>query len=196
MKLLRNASIAILVLGATAVQAYGDCNCSAAKVKNGWCKDCKVGYFTGVKIKSADLFHALKGHTVEQDAIKCESCKKAYSSDSVCTHCKVGFAGKRSYHSWVAHRLSMGEGKSPSKMTCSTCKEAALEPGWCDPCKHGLVGYRAFSDKKAFAQAVEARAVLVSAASNKCPTCAIAMITDGKCAACKVEYKDGKKLEG
>ncbi len=193
MRLLRNTSITILVLGIAAVQAYGECNCDVAKVKSGWCKDCKVGYFAGVKIKSEKLFEALDGKEVDEDAIKCGSCKKAYSSDGVCTHCRVGFANKKVYHSWVAQRLVIGEAKDLSKITCPGCRESAEKFGWCKTCKLGMVGNRAFGDEKEFERAVRARAVLLSAVGNKCPTCAVAMVTDGKCAACKVEYKDGKK---
>jgi len=30
--------------------------------------------------------------------------------------------------------------------------------------------------------------------AEKCEACAVAMVTDGNCAACKVSFKDGKKV--
>ncbi len=66
----------------------------------------------------------------------------------------------------------------------------------CDNCKVGMVGCFAFKDKKAYDGAAKARVIVVQAlkAAEKCEGCAIAMVTDAKCDACKIAYKDGKKV--
>ena len=132
--------------------------------------------------------------TVDLDALKCASCKTAFQSDGACAHCSVGFADKKVYHSGVAYRLVKGETKDLSDIGRPTCRKSAEKPGWCGCCKVGMVGSIAFEDEKESEQAAEAREVLLSAAANKCEACAVALVTNGKCDVCKVEYKDGKKL--
>ena len=194
MRHVRIVSLSLLLCAVAGAQVYGECKCGTAKVENEWCSDCGVGYFAGVKLKSQDVLEALKGRTVEGGEIKCGACKTAYASDGVCTHCSVVFADKKVYHSSVAHRLAKGKAKDVEGIACPSCSRNAAGSGWCDTCKVGMVGNLAFKDKKEFEQAAEARKTLLAAAGSKCEKCAVARVTDGKCDACKVEYKHCKKL--
>lgn len=187
---------AVCVVLAVASHAYAQqCTCSTAKVQNGWCGDCKVGYVDAVKVKSHALFDALAGAEVKADEIKCASCKKAHASAGYCPDCRVGYVGKKKYTSRVAYVLAKGERMDPAGITCDGCKKNAADHGWCDSCKVGMVGNVAFKDKKAYDEAVEARRILTAAAESKCEKCAVAMVTDGECQECKVAYKDGKKTK-
>ena len=55
------------------------CRCAPAKLHNGWCRPCAVGYVAGVKIKSHLLFEDLDahGHQFDPAMIECESCHQA-----------------------------------------------------------------------------------------------------------------------
>ena len=187
------AALTSLFALAVTASVHGDCTCAVAKVKNGWCRDCKVGYFDGVKLKHEKLLSALKGRAVDIRALKCESCRKALASDGFCKECNAGFVNKARYTSWVAYRLARGETRDTSKITCSSCQSNAKDSGWCDSCKLGMVGPRAFEDKVGFKWAERARAVLVSAASADCEQCAVAMVSNGRCDACNTQFKGGKK---
>jgi hypothetical protein len=85
-----------------------------------------------------------------------------------------------------------------AKIECPGCQKAAKDHGWCDHCKAGLVGNHKYTDKKVYEEAAAAKVVLVKAteASKKCVPCAVAMVTDGTCAECKITYKDGKPVKG
>ena len=54
---------------------------------------------------------------------------------------------------------------------------------------------RVFKDKDAYNEGIKARETVRLAAktAKKCEPCAVAMVTDGSCAMCKVSFKDGKK---
>ena len=51
------------------------CTCALAKIDNGWCNKCEVGYVAGVTINSQMLFEALDahGHEIGPDGIQCPS---------------------------------------------------------------------------------------------------------------------------
>jgi hypothetical protein len=208
--------IAMLVFGATTYA--GDCSCTTAKTVDGWCQDCKVGYFAGVKIQSKKLYDALEGQPVADTAsIKCPACKAAIQTDGRCDHCQAGFAHKTKYSSKVAYRLARGKAMGAGGLTCSGdaakctgretkcgggatkcsgCAGQLADRGWCEGCKIGLVGNRVFKDKATYDEAVQARETLKTAAktAEKCEACAVAMVTDGGCTTCKVSFKDGKKM--
>jgi hypothetical protein len=188
--------VAIVIL-ATGTMAYADCTCRTARVANGWCQDCKVGYVDGVKISSKKLYEALEGKSfTTASEMKCKGCKEAFAKDGVCEHCHIGFANKSAYRAMPAYCLARGEAKDPAEMKCPQCKAYVADHGWCDHCNVGMVGNRAFKDKEAYAEAVKAREVLLAAvkAATKCETCAVAMVTDGTCASCKISFEDGKPV--
>ena len=184
-------TIVVVLVGCSA--ALAECTCGIAKVENGWCDDCKVGYVAGVKIKSDALFKSLEGHEVDDAKIKCPSCKKAHEAGGLCESCKTGFADGKAYHSWVAYRLASGKFKRVADIKCLGCRKATKESGWCDGCGVGYVAHRKYAGKKDYEQAVQAQKVLRLAAASKCETCALAMVSDGECAQCKVKYANGEE---
>lgn len=194
MRGIRNLSAVYIVVGFVCA-AYADCTCAAAKVENGWCGDCKLGYFATVQVKAKKLFEALAGHAADDHEITCDACKKAMKSDGYCQACNIGFVGKKHYHSKVAYALAKGESMDPAKIACEGCRKAAEDHGWCEACKAGMVGNVAFKERADYDKAVEARKILVAASKSKCEACAVAMVADGECTECKVAYKDGKKVE-
>lgn len=197
---MRNALfVSVIAIASVAMSspAYADCKCKLAKAENGWCGDCNVGYVAGVKIPSKKLYDAVAGKPIaDASKIKCQSCRVAFEKDGACSHCGVAFADNKKYKSAVGQRLAAGKARNPAAMKCSQCRVAAKDHGWCDHCQAGQVGHFRFKDKKAYDQAVEARKRLREAVklAKKCETCAVAMVTDGTCATCKVTFKDGKKM--
>jgi hypothetical protein len=191
--------VALVVMASAAVA--GDCSCTADKAANGWCGECKVGHVSGVKLTSEKLYAALQGEKVDAESIKCPGCKSAFAKHEVCEGCKVHFAGDQGYKSPVAYHLARGKviDKAAADMKCEGCKKAAeAGHGWCEDCKAGMVANRAYKNKKNYEQAVEAQTILAKAneAAGRCDTCAVAMVTDGKCEACSVNFKGGKKSDG
>lgn len=186
------AAALILAMSSNAL-AQSPC-CSKSKLTDASC--CGNSYFDGVSFKSVKLHKALTGKTVKASYIKCDSCKKAHKSDGTCDNCNLNFADGKSYKSKVAYTLAKGKAIDTSKIKCEICQKAAKnDQGWCESCNKGLVGNKVYKDKKEFKAAGEARIVLAKAVetSKKCETCAVAMVTDGTCDACKVSFKDGKK---
>ncbi len=186
------AAALILAMSSSALAQY-KC-CTKSKLTDAAC--CGNSYFDGVSFKSAKLHKALTGKTVKASYIKCGSCKEALKSDGTCDHCKVNFTGGKSYSSKVAYTLAKGKAIDTSKIECKSCAKAAKkDSGWCDGCKVGLVGNKLYKNAKDYKAATKARMVLAKAVetSKKCETCAVAMVTDGTCDACKVSFKDGKK---
>jgi hypothetical protein len=175
-------------------QAGGEC-CDKAKAANGWCGDCKVGFISGVEMKSRMLYDTLAGAPAPAD-IKCEGCKKAAASNGSCDACGVAFANKRMYKSVFGHAIAMGSYADPKSVKCEGCKKALTgSGGWCDECKAGAVGGYVYKDRKSYDAAVKAREVVVAAAATKCEGCATAMASNGPCKVCNITYADGKKLE-
>ncbi len=192
----RLAVAGLIAACASLVWAEEDC-CKELSAKNGWCGQCKHGYFNGVEIKSQKLHESLRGEAVKADAIKCPDCVKALASGGMCSHCNVGFAHQQKFASPVAYHLMSGQHVNAADIKCDGCKKASADHGWCEPCKAGLVGCEKFTDKAAYERAVKAREILVNAnsAAAKCDGCAVAMVRDGKCEGCKVAFKDGKPVK-
>ena len=63
----------------------------------------------------------------------------------------------------------------------------------CKKCKAGFVAGRMFTEEKAYSLALAAWKTLKKAASAamQCEQCAVALVTDGTCARCKVNFKNG-----
>ena len=176
--------------------ATPDCACATARVDNGWCAACKVGYVAGFRIPSHALFEALDahGHDINPASIKCESCKKALETDGFCEKCRMGFLRGKAYVSRLNYHLAHGKIRNPADIKCGTCKANTAKYGWCDVCKVGMVGHVALADKRHYEPAAREAEILVRAIAlaEKCELCAAAMVLDGKCPRCKIEYKDGQ----
>lgn len=188
---------------AVPVSAGGDdCQCKAIKASGqGWCDACGGGVMFGVPIKSAKLYKSLEGAKVkDQSKVTCSGCKTALKDNGSCSHCRVAFNDGKVYHAVVSHTLSKGAKADAKGIKCPACVKTLKEgkDNFCAACDGGFVGGLAFHGKKLFDQAKEAMGVLKVAAKSAsgCEACAVAMVTDGKCDKCKVQFKAGKKVEG
>jgi len=185
------ASVMALLLAAPAL---AECTCKTNKTAGGWCTDCKLGYVSGVQVKSQKLYDALQGQAVNEAELKCPSCKTAFAKNDACSACKVSYADRKSFKSPFAATLASGKAVKADDIKCATCKGNVDKQGWCDSCKAGIVHGRQFTDKAAYEKAVKAHEVLVESTKqlSHCEQCAIAMATNGTCNQCKETYKDGK----
>ena len=190
--------VAIVLFAGASLALAGDCVCKAAKSDNGWCKDCSVGYVSGVKLESQKLYAALEGMEVKKDDVKCAGCKTAMAAgNGECSACHLMFENGVAYKSAVAADLAAGKHmtQSADDIKCAGCKKAALAGhGWCDHCNGGIVGHQWMTEKDQYEAAVAAHGTLVKAskAAGKCEGCAIAMVTDGTCEHCNVSFKNGE----
>jgi hypothetical protein len=170
------------------------CKDIAAKGE-GFCTSCNEGAAFGVKMSSKKLYDAVAGQTVEVDKVTCEGCKKALAENGVCETCKAGAADGKVYSSMAAYRLAKGKPVAADKeISCEACAKAAKGHGYCDSCGAGFVANRTYTDKESYQAALTAHETLTRAslAAKKCEGCAVAMVKDGECEACKIQFKDGK----
>ncbi len=187
--------MAVAVLGLALPALAETCpGCSNVADKGeGWC--CGKGMAYGVKIPNRALYDTVIGKEVKADQIKCPGCKTAAESDGVCTHCNVGVANGKAFPSMVAYRLAKGKPLTADQAGhCAKCKVAWEGNGRCETCNAGFVGQRVYKDQQDYEEALAAHKTLTKAAkvATKCPGCALGMVTDGTCKACKVSFKDGK----
>ncbi|MHC5008247.1 MAG: hypothetical protein ACYTGF_12900 [Planctomycetota bacterium] len=197
-------ALALSCFAAAPIEA--DCTCAAARLKNGWCEPCRVGYVASVEVRSRMLFETLDahGHEINPGSIECRSCQAALEIDGFCEECRWGFVDKKLYFSRLTYFLARGEVRDVSKLTCRTCTINAgktklpLDPNrWCDQCKVGMVGNTAYKDRKEFdAASRELRRLLQSIrAAGACEYCGVTLFMDSTCPECNITYKGGKKVE-
>jgi hypothetical protein len=81
------------------------------------------------------------------------------------------------------------------EMKCDGCAKAAeAGQGFCEHCSGGIVAGRYFQGRDSYDQAVTALVVIEKASKAHCEECAVALLTDGKCEHCNVQYKHGEKI--
>ena len=198
--------IPLMVVGVVLGLALGDdertrddCSCARAKLENGWCDACDVGYVAAMKIESAMLFEALDahGHDIDPQSIKCRWCTTAVESDGFCDSCSRGFVKRRLYFSKLTWLLAGGKPQKRSAIACQQCRQNSESSGWCKPCRTGMVGNVALQDEKKFRQAKQEYQLLLKAVrkSATCESCAVAMFTGARCPICKISYKRGGKTK-
>ncbi len=194
--------LVVIALGVLVVPVSAggdDCLCKTIKASgHGWCDACSGGAMFGVPIKSAKLYKSLEGAEVkDQSKVTCPGCKTALTKNGSCSHCRVAFNDGKVYHAVVSYTLSKGAKVDAQGLKCGGCAKALKKDNFCSACDGGFVGGLAFHGKKLFDQAKEAMGVLKVAAksASKCEVCAVAMVTDGQCDKCKVQFKGGKKVE-
>lgn len=186
-----------VVFGVGAPAMAGGCKgCDkVAKAGDGFC--CGKGKAFGVELTSKKLHDALAGKKMDAYGVECAGCKSALKTNGKCDHCKVAAADGKMYHSMVAHAIAKGKPYTAEKAAhCGSCKTAFGADGFCTGCNAGFVAGRMFTDKESYDGAKTALMTLVKAVatSQKCATCAVAMVTDGTCSHCKASFKDGKKV--
>lgn len=174
------------------------CTCPVAKVNNGWCNDCELGYVAGVMINSQMLFEALDahGHEIGPGGVQCDSCQKAIQIDGYCERDRIGWVNQQAYFSTLTYRLAKGQATDISTISCPICRANAQTQGWCDSCRVGMVGNVAFDNKEDFQEASQPYGVLLGAAemAETCEMCASAMLFDSTCPVCRITYKNGKEI--
>jgi ribosomal protein L32 len=161
----------------------------------GFC--CGQGQTYGVKLTSQKLFDSLEGKTIDKAKIECPGCKEAAAKGGSCEHCKAYFHDGKAYQSKIAVALAKGEPVSAEKAaTCPSCKTAHQQNTQCTACGVGFVAGRMYKGED-YKTALAAHEVLAKAVetSKKCEACAVAMVTDGECAHCKVGFKDGETVK-
>ena len=190
----------LAVFGWTAPTIAGGCEGCEKVVKtgNGFC--CGHGQAFGVALTSQKLYDALQGAQItEADAAKCPcpDCKTAMAAHGSCDRCKM--TGKKMYGSPVAYALAKGfaydsETVAACPKRCEQCKSAFQANGQCEHCGVGFVAGHMFEDSTAYKIARAAFDTLKKAAvaASKCEGCAIAIVTDGKCAKCDVRFQGGR----
>jgi hypothetical protein len=173
------------------------CTCTLAKLRHQWCPACRVGYVAGVRIESELLYEEIDahGHDIDPARIECKSCQEALKADGFCEKCRMGFVHKQAYLSRLTYYVARGETKDVATIACPGCTKNSERHGWCDACEVGMVGNVAFKLKTEFEQAAKAYDVLREAVATvqRCLTCAVAMVIDGRCPACKVAFRDGRR---
>lgn len=172
------------------------CTCEKAKITNGWCGRCRVGYAASLKIPSALLYEALDmhGHDIKPSSFPCPTCQTSLRTDGYCEKCRIGFIGGLAYMTRLTYLLAQGTAVDAKKLTCVTCLDHLTQGGWCEDCEIGIVGNFAFSERALFRQTRIAYKKLVAgiAKLEQCEICAIVLTLDGRCAKCNLHYKDGK----
>ncbi|MGE0479225.1 MAG: hypothetical protein AB7Q17_02015 [Phycisphaerae bacterium] len=185
--------ITTLAMLCTASGAWADCSACTANVRNdGWCDKCKVGYYDGVKLAFRPAYDVLQPIAADTLAAKCEGCKKAAASNGACDTCRIRFIDKQGYKSWVAVHFAGADRFDSEKSKCDECKRSKAAYRSCRACGANVIGNRKFKDAKTFEAALPARMALQSASATKCEGCAVAVLTNGKCAKCKLEYQNGQ----
>ena len=189
-------AVLALLISLTAL-ADDPCTCDAARLQNGWCESCKVGYVAGVKIPSPVLFEILDahGHPVQFDNMKCQSCRVAYKSNGFCKRHRVGYVGQLAYFSRLTYYLAQGKSQERTRNTCKACRENSKTHGWCKVCSIGRVGNVTFKDEKIQAKAAKQYQRLLASIAKlaDCEMCAAALFSSSRCPLCKISYKRGSK---
>ena len=190
-----------LFWGASADRSQALCSCELARKTNGWCRECGVGYVASIQVPCAILFEALDahGHTIDPNFLRCEACRQAVANDGFCDRSGIGFVRKQAYFSRLAYYTARENLRERSSIDCAVCKKTAtVHGGWCAACKIGTVGdltLRIETDLKEAQKAIE---TLQSALGKlaTCETCAVAIVTGGRCPLCKVAYhREGSRFE-
>lgn len=181
-----------LVVYASRTPAEPGCTNTAAKLTNGWCAKCDVGWVANVRIKSKMLYEALDahGHDINPASIECQSCQRALATDGFCERCRMGFVDQKLYFSPLTYYLARGQACDPAKITCRSCRKAARSHGWCTACDKGMVGNFAYTDKADYEHACEEYDLLIKAVakSEECELCGAALFYGARCRICKIDY--------
>jgi hypothetical protein len=196
----------VAVAAWTAPAIAGSCEgCEVIKEHGfGFCDHCNKGKIYGLELTSKNLYDALTGEEgVAEDLKKseCKGCRAAAENNGSCDHCGVHVAHSKVYMSKTAHTLAMGIPMSDPKVAkgiekCSGCASAAKNHKFCSACNVGFVGESAYKSKESHDAALAAHEVLKAAIKDTghCDRCAVARVTDGKCAHCNVHFKGGKPV--
>ncbi len=172
---------------------FAPCRCDLARLHNGWCQSCNVGYIATVQIDSEILYSTLDphGHDLDLDLIVCETCRHAIDKDGYCDPCGMGFVRGKAFFSRLTHGLASGSAVDPVSPACKACRIGSDEPRWCDRCARGAIGNTAFNNKETFKRTAQEYTTLLAAIekTEDCELCACAMTVYRTCPTCFVSYE-------
>jgi dipeptidyl aminopeptidase/acylaminoacyl peptidase len=132
-------------------------------------------------------------------------CDAARAEHGWCAACGVGYVGGVAVRSAILFDAIDPHGHEyrPASIDCESCRAAMESGGWCDACGRGFEGDLLYVSRIShdLARGVEdpdqvallRRAVTV--ADTRCETCAAAMLHDGRCTTCGVQYRGGSPVE-
>jgi len=176
------------------------CTCAQARELNGWCHLHELGFVAAVPIRSPLLYELLDahGHVLDLSTFECPACRRAIEEEGFCEEHRVGFARDLAYFSRLTYELARGESLRPEDLSCPQCRRHSESHGWCDRCRRGIVGRIAVRDRLGYEAAVDALEILALAntAAERCPYCAMAIVTNTECPLCRITYRDGEALPG
>ena len=174
----------------------GTHDCLLEAERGGWCETCSAGSLAAMRIESRMLFEALDahGHEVDPESFDCAGCSLAVTTGGYCEECNRGFVEGQAYLSPLSYHLARGDVIVPSELRCDLCRENAESLGWCSDCARGVVGNIAIGDPLEHAIVAEKVRILrrAMALAGDCEICAAAMVVDGTCSRCRIDYRDGE----
>ena len=192
----------MLLLSTSLCLAHGeadgsDPSCQTGRPDNVWCEAEKVGYVAGVAIRSEMLYEALDphGHDFEPAAIACPGCRSALEHDGFCQLHRIGFVRGKGYLTPLTYHLARGRRIDPEALGCPVCRAHTDGIGWCGTHGVGIAGLTAVDDRREFEALSRAYEVLLAAVamSDRCETCAAAMVADGYCPVHRARYREGER---
>lgn len=172
---------------------HSSCTCDAAKLRNGWCWRCNVGYIAGARIESATLFEALDphGHELDNECLQLQMCRDVIRADGYCDAVGIGFVGGKAYFTRLTYGVARGQVLDPATLACPICRSHIAQSGWCAGCRRGIVGNVAFSDRDLFDRTSHEYCRLLQAIERApvCDMCALAMVAHSTCPMCRMSYE-------
>jgi len=169
--------------------------CEQAKLTHGWCEAENVGYVASVEIRSHALYEALDahGHDIDPAAVTCGTCREALKSDGFCAAHRMGYVGGEAFLSPLTYQIARGRTVDPGKLACRVCRKNSRGIGWCETHQVGIAGRVAIDNRQRFEEFRSAYAMLLAAVetSQRCETCAAAMVAEGYCSIHRLKYRDG-----
>ena len=172
------------------------CRCAVVRATDGWCAKCGVGYYASQRIALQKIFEVLDitGHEVFADRTACPTCRSIILHGGFCDACNMGFIHGRGFFTRLCYHMARGRPVPPAATQSACCPS---DGAWCMKCRTGRIGNRVFLDQSEFEAARKYYAVFTSALreASRCETCAIAMIANSRCHLCRLEYKDGARVE-
>lgn len=174
------------------------CGCAEARLQNGWCDSCAVGYVAGFPMRCPMLWETLDahGHDIDPKSMECGECQAALATDGFCKKHRWGFIRKQLYYSRLTYLLGLGT--VTEKVDCEQCRVPESGHVWCSKCSRGFVGNVAYTDRKLYDAALPELTRLRRSIDllKKCRYCAVALFLDSRCIKCRIEYRDAQAAPG
>ena len=200
MTLFEVTALAALTLLGHVAPTHTDCWCDSARVQNGWCDPCEVGYIGGISIPYADVVEALDthGHPVDVPSLECAGCRDAAARDGICKDCGWGVVDAHIYASKLTYYLALARHQETardeafattdpddSRDECAQCESflPSDPPHWCDSCSRGTIATFVFREHVTYEAAVAELELLrrTLRQAPACQACAVAAYFGTSC---------------